>query len=134
MIHEFYAVTRHSVYHVKDNDGDGFPFAEKIGGKSPIGKRIEGRTTIAIAKRLISYNDPSQTEGAEAVKKLLEQTSTIVALFKDRVAALECSALNSIEPCDLRWIDQTREVVNEIGENHPTFEVCRQPNLALLPN
>jgi hypothetical protein len=34
--------------------------------------------------------------------------------------------------CDARWLDSTKTVLAAIGEKHPSFFVCHDPDLDLL--
>jgi len=137
MLHKFYAVTYTSVYLVKDKDEDGRPAAVKIAlrGESnlPIGHRLRGGSMIAICYRLIAYSP----EGNREIEKINtfywgDSTSRIVALFKTEEEARICFASNNLKSCDPRWINETREVLREIGEDHPVFYVAKTPRYALI--
>lgn len=146
MLHEFYAVTITSVYLVKDKGDDGFPSAEKIAlrGKSsfPVGYKLQGGIMIAICKGLQMYIPEGcglttpmfkSERRIEGVTKRWwgERSSPIVALFKDRDEALKCSECGDLQPCDSRWLEQTKAVLNEIGNDHPAFYIATMPGFAL---
>ena len=60
-------------------------------------------------------------------------TSAIVALFKNEQEAKTCFESNDLKPCDPRWLEDTKSVIEAIDKNHPVFEVCNWPDLKLLP-
>lgn len=62
-----------------------------------------------------------------------DKTSNIVALFKDEDETIRCFESAGLKPCDPRWLLKTREVLKEIGDDHPSFYVAEMPDLALLP-
>lgn len=143
MINEFYAVTRTSVYHVKDKGSDDRPEVVKIAlrGSSavPIGGKLEGGYMVAIAHGIIMYIP--EGGGYSTYERRLEgvntrywgdSTSSIVALFKTKAAAMKCFKIGSSIRCDPRWLKQTKSVIEAIGQDHPAFEVCEYPELRLL--
>jgi len=58
-------------------------------------------------------------------------TSRIVALFKTKKDAQACFESTGLRPCDSRWVNETKEILNAIGKSHPKFEVCCHEGLAL---
>ncbi len=144
MLHQFYAVTLTSIYLVGDKkENSPYPFAQKIALKGesgiPVGNELENGTMIAIAKQLQAYIP--EGGGLTSFERRLEMVNTrywgghssyIVALFKTEKEAEECLGQDNLQPCDNRWVEKTKEIIEEIGENHPAFEVCRWHDLALL--
>jgi len=142
MIHEFFAVTMTSVYHVKESRGTS-PSVVKVAlkGKSsfPVGRRLRGGYMVAICKWLMVYVPEgggifSFERKVESVNTRWwgEQTSNIVGLFKDLEMAKRCFGSRKLKPCDPRWLASTRQVIDAIGKKHPAFEVCDYPDLRLL--
>lgn len=148
MIHEFFAVTTTSIYRVKDCSNGRRSEAVKIAlrGKSkfPVGHKLQGGTMIAICKSLIAYvpeggglMSQCMVEERQIEKVTVcfwgDQSSPIVALFKNEASARACFEKQDLQPCDPRWLEKTREVLAEIGEEHPAFYISRWDNLALIP-
>lgn len=148
MISEFYAVTMTSLYHVKEKGEDDKPEVRKILKKDKsrvrIGQKLTGGTMVGICKWLMVYIPEGhgwlspQTSYERKIEKVNTQwwrghTSSIVALFMDKTKAEECLASNDLKPCDPRWIEETKIVLDAIGDNHPVFEICHWPGLALIP-
>jgi hypothetical protein len=127
MIRKFFAVTETSVYRV-DDGGSGRPSATKVAlkGKSglPVGYVLRGARIII--GNCLDIESPEEGHGGHA--------SSIVALFKDEKEALRCLESENLKPCDSRWMKQTREVLDEVGDNHPAFEVCHIPGFSLIPD
>lgn len=145
MLHQFYAVTQTSLYFVKDrrNKKDPCPFARKImlngESKSPVGSELENGTMIAITTQLQAY--VPEGGGMTSYHKQIEGVNTrwwgghssgIVALFTKKSKALECFNSRDLVQCDSRWIEETKNVINKIGEDHPSFYVCEWGDLSLL--
>ncbi len=150
MIHQFYVVTMTSVYHVRDGINKKGnccgPEAEKIAlkgeSKVPVGHRLKGGRMVAICDRLIMYIP--EGGGMTSFQRKIEMvntnywggcTSSIVSLFLvtrgERKRARECFRHDDIEPCDPRWLKDTQEVLDKIGDSHPVFEICRHHGLCL---
>ena len=147
MLNGFFVVTTTSVYQVRDKDKHGYPSAEKIALKGEssfsVGHKLEGGTMIAICKNLVTYfpEKYSWISPMTGYERRIENvntgywgdhTSSIVALFITREAALNCFANDDLQPCDSRWLEETKRVIDEIGDKHPAFEVCHWNNMALL--
>ncbi len=143
MLHQFYAVTSTSVYFVKDrrSKDDPRPFARKIAlrGESEIavGEELQCGTMIAIGKHLRTFTPKGGGRGK------IEYTSTrdhgghssfIVALFTAKKKAISCLAHSGLQLCDPRWIEETRKIISRIGEDHPSFDVCKWGENVLLPS
>lgn len=137
MLHKFYVVTKTSIYLVEDKGADGYPSAVKIAlrgqSKLPVGHRLRGGNMIAICWKLIAYS-PEGNREIEKVNTFYwgDSTSHIVALFKTEDEARLCFASDDPKSCDPRWIEETREVLREIGEDHPVFYVAETPRYALI--
>lgn len=145
MVHRFYAVTLTSIYRVNDrrNKDDPSPVAKKIAlkGESEIsvGEELQNGSMIAITTQLQAYIP--EGGGMASFQRKIEMVNTrwwgghssdIVALFTTKKKAVDCFAQSDLEACDTRWIEDTKKVVKKIGENHPSFEVCRWGRHALL--
>lgn len=135
-----------SIYFVKDRRSkeDPCPFARKVAlrGESElsVGTELANGTMIAITKQLQAYIP--EGGGMTSFQRKIEMVNTrwwgghssyIVALFATRKKAMDCFAYSDLQPCDSRWIEETKKVIKRIGEDHPSFEVCRWGDLALLP-
>ena len=147
MLKRFFAVTEMSVYEIKsDNKAGGSPEVKKIiqRGESSVsvGQCLEGGTMVAICKFIImyfpeKYGFASPMSGVERKIEMVSTqywggcTSNVVALFKTKKEAQACSESADLQPCDPRWIKETKGVLDAIGKNHPKFEVCRYNGLAL---
>lgn len=148
MLKKFFVVTTTSVYEVCDKSGKGNPnpLVKKIAlkGKSEIkiGDCLNGGTMVAICKFLMVYIPEKYglvhpMSGFERRVEMINMmnwgghTSLIVALFETKKEALACLKNEDLQPCDRRWIKQTKKVLRTIGEDHPKFEVCRYASLAL---
>ena len=143
MLKEFYAVTTTSVYHVEHNNKPNQAKATKISliGKSKVavGDVFTG-PMVAICKFLQFYIP--EGGGITSFQRRIEMvntrywlggTSDIVGLFTERGEALNCSKQHKdLTPCDERWLDSTKKVINAIGHEHPVFEVCGWGDLRLL--
>jgi len=127
MIRELFVVTETSVYHVKDGGENGHPSAIKVTlkrkSKLPIGYVLRG-AAIIIGNCLYVESAEDGHGG---------HSSSIVALFKNEEEAFRCLENDGLKPHDPRWTKQTREVLDEIGDDHPAFKVCRLPGFSLTP-
>ncbi|MBN1325866.1 hypothetical protein JW977_02705 [Candidatus Falkowbacteria bacterium] len=146
ILEKFYAVTKNSLYMVISKNESGQPFAEKIAqkkeGKIEISEKISG-PMLAIAKNLQFYIPEahsmlSSQTGEERRLEIVNTmwwragTSKIVALFLTKEDALVCFNQTDLMPCDARWLDKTKEVLDKIGEDHPTISICHYHELELL--
>lgn len=144
---EFFAITMNSVYHVIGQEL-GKPIVTKIQarveGKIPVGGMLLNGAMLGICRQLQLYFPEgggliSQVTFFERRLEMVNtyywggHTSDIVALCLTEERAMEITNQPDLRPCDPRWLDDTREVIRLIGENHPVFEVCRWPPEALLP-
>lgn len=145
MVKEFFAVTMTSVYHVAMED-ESTAVATKIALKSksefPVGRSLSNGNMIAIGQRLLAYIPEgggltSQVVGYERNPEMIntyyhgDTTSRVVALFKTGQEAFGCFSQNDLQPYDERWLESTRAVLGEIGDEHPVFYICRSGSLAL---
>lgn len=147
-LEEFFVVTETSTYRVACfGAGDSpYPYAEKIAvhGESEVlvGHKISGQM-IAVAKFLQCFTP--EGHGAisplTSVERRLEMvntrwwgagTSKIIALFLTSAEAEACTSQSDLEPCDLRWLEQTKITLAAIGENHPMISICHYRDLGLL--
>jgi hypothetical protein len=139
-LERIYIVTLNSVYKLSAKDASGHPCAEKIAankeiarGVFPIGHKITG-SMVSIAPHLQFYS-PEYGRGLEDNNTAWwgGNTSQIVALFLNKEEALFCSSQPDLRACDPRWINQTKKVLEEIGEDHPTITICHDRNFSLIP-
>jgi|GEM_PF-1036239 len=146
-LERFFAVTLTSVYEVVAKGERGLPYAKKIklGGESAIA--VGGIITdqmVAVAKWLQFYIPEGHGWGCPPMtsfERRLEQvnmqwwggrTTAIIALFLTRKNAEKCFSSPDPQLCDPRWLQETKKVIEAIGEDHPTFTVCHSPGLALF--
>ncbi len=154
MVHEFFVVTinfRHgsSVYHASDKDKDGGPSVTKValkgGSKWAVGRRFGGGM-IAICKTgLVSYvpersshDFPAHPGHERRIEHVHHEhrtgnTSDVVALFKTEEEARHCLRHHDLQPCDKRWFEKTKEVLREIGVNHPVFYIADELRRTFVP-
>ncbi len=145
MRNEFFAVTKTSVYHALHEEGKAFPRVEKIALKGesafPMGYILGGGMMLAICKSLIMYvpegGGPMNTTFERKIELVHssfwgDHSSSIIALFKTKEEAFGCFAEKDLVPYDPRWRKETKEVLDEIGDGHPRFEICRYPGFGLV--
>lgn len=148
-LEEFFAVTiTGSVYRVRAHDECGDPCAEKVAvtGDShlQIGTRIKRLGGLLAVEQhiraFIPEGNPSRA-GSSIHERRLERvptewwmgkTAKIVALFFSRRSAEKCAHAEGLQPADDRWIETTREVLDSIGNDHPTITICKHPQMVLL--
>ena len=145
VIREFYAVTETQVYHVKDHmsTDDPAPVARKIAliGKSDVqvGSVLANGTMLAITTRLQMY--VPEGGGITSFERRIEKVNTgywgghssdIVALFRSRRKATQCLGSGKLVPSDPRWLEETKKILSEIPDDHPTIYVCRHEGMTLL--
>ena len=139
-IQEFFAVTQTSVYYVQAKGSENGPAMTKIAlfGKSEIsvGTVLKNGNMIAICSHLIMYTP--EGGGITSFERKIEnvntfywggRTSEIVALFKTKEEALACFVDNHLIAGSQYWARQTFQVIEEIGNDHPVFEVCHSPGM-----
>lgn len=147
MLEKFFAVTvvrpdtTTSLFKARARGENGCPCICKIESR-PLSKRrkkkkypeitVMGGHLLAVAKWLQLFNPHQLKSGRKErqlnkVSTLLWQGGTppIVALFLTEDKARECFTSSDLKPCDPRWKKDTKEVLATIGENHPTFVICR---------
>jgi hypothetical protein len=144
---QFFAVTITSIYKVVAIDEHHQPYAEKIAlrGKSsmPVGSKIDNGSMIAICHRLQIFIPEGHglMSPLTSYERHIESVNTrywgggttpIVALFLTEEEARQCFAEPNPEPCDKRWLDSTKKVLQMVGEDHPTITVCHYPDMALI--
>lgn len=143
MLKEFFVVTKTSLYHVlaQRSAEDPCPVARKIAlkgeSKVALGTELDLGTRAAITTQLQGY--VPEAEGGELrgleytnIRYWRGHTSAIVAMFLNESDAMECLSHNDLEACDARWRYQTLNVLTEIGEEHPSFYVCKFTGLSLV--
>lgn len=141
-LNEFYAVTMTSIYHVQGNAGSVSAIKIALKGTSRVSVGFDLTKghggMIAICDCLQAYIP--EGGGMTSLERRIENVNTrywgahsspIVALFKDKKAAEECLDEDGKE-CDARWFESTKEVLAEIGDDHPFFYICRNPSMSLM--
>ena len=133
----FYVVTITSLYEVGAMGEDGRPFARKIALKGE--SAIEVGATLSDSMLAITpwlqFYDPEEKMmlfSNVAIRRWGMRTSDIVALFRTKKKAQKCFSASDKKPCDIRWREDTTEVVGMIAEDHPTIMVCRTTVMELL--
>jgi hypothetical protein len=58
-------------------------------------------------------------------------SSYIVALFRTDEEARVCFGCDDLHPCDPRWAESTRQVLEDIGDEHPSFYISRDERFGL---
>ena len=144
---KFFAVTTTSLYEVMARAENGRPYIRKIDlrGESQIqiSETMSG-DLLAVAKWLQFFIPEghgllspmtSVQRKVEMVNTVYWQgkTSDIIALFLTEEKARECFASPDLKPCDTRWLENTKEVLEAIRENHPTITICHWRDMALIP-
>jgi hypothetical protein len=140
-IEEFFAVTMTAIYHVQSKKPE-YGIARCIASvdssnEVAVGQVLEGGDMVAICDCLTVYFPTGQDDGSErkiqevSTKYWGESSSNIVALFATKGEAMTCLGSCGLELCDPRWAEKTLSIVNAIGNDHPVFEVCRNPILIL---
>lgn len=140
---EFWAVTKTSLYHVKAPP-TAPPIATKLAskGSSKVGvRKTIGNGMLAICQSLQWYVPEGGGLGTyepniAKVNTLYwgASTSPIVALFATLETAQACFEKNDLEPGDPRFWESTQEVLDLIGEEHPTVSICHLSHLKLSPH
>lgn len=143
VLRKFFAVTINgSIYHVSDHMIDGQPMVKKIAGdkvRSPyiiIGGLLQNGHLIGITGKGICMFDPHPKSGRK-IDQISTQywggnTSPIVALFLTRAGARLCWTTSGLTTFDERFIEQTRDVLGAIGDEHPVFEIADSVRTALM--
>jgi hypothetical protein len=143
---EFFAVTRTSVYHVQAHEpwvASATKIALKGESKVAVGTDIAEGGMIAIGKTLQGYIPEKYgmshpMTGYERDPMLINtrywgwHSSGIIALFKDKEAAMACFGEKEHKLCDPRWLESTKQVLSEIGDEHPSFFVHHNNEYDLL--
>jgi len=138
IIKEFFAVTQTSVYEIQAEGEDGKPSVVKIAlhvnSITPVGHKLANTDMISVGRNIIGYIPEKYglmhplTGSERNISKVNisfwgGNTSLVIALFENEEDAMECSAESDLKPCDPRWIEQTRQVLEVIGNAHPVFFV-----------
>ncbi len=135
-IHEFFVVTKTSVYRVSDEkDEHGWPIVEKIAlageSKIGIGERLEGGYLVGVTRwgGIILYNEDHPRKERRQTAAMVNtffhggKTSPIAALFLNKEEAAECLKAENRQKFDARWEEQTKNVLESIGNDHQVFIV-----------
>lgn len=145
-VESFYAVTISSIYMIKDMDEHGKPYVEMIAskgnaGKMTVGQRLkhqgEGKSIVVIfyvismtTEDIYSFFtktcESEDPEDRMRVKYLGGHTDSIVALFKEENEARKCFEIDNLQQRDSRWITQTKQVLSDIGPDHPNFKIATE--------
>jgi hypothetical protein len=138
-LNEFWVVTGTSLYHVTNEQTTAVATKTKVHtGQSEIQAKsqLPGGSMIAIGSEgllaytpegsgLVSPVSTTQRDPEMVNSRYLGcSTSPIIALFLDEKSAEECTKSGELKTSDPRWKDQTRAVLETIGNDHPTFFVC----------
>jgi hypothetical protein len=149
---QFFAVTRQphhrGVSLWKVGVEDDLPFMEKLEYQGYADTYVESgeraprdtHTRIGIGKALVFYTPDPATDRLDlgsfhltfAGTHIGMHTSPVIALFAEEEVARICLAADNLEYCDPRWRSETCEVLDEIGDGHPCFEVSDHPEFSLL--
>lgn len=146
-LQRFFAVTINSLYEVKIGEA-GRPAVTKIGTRVevqnppvPVGKTQSGSYVLVSWRGIIRF----EAEGVDVIRKSEVNppddvirnlsscaTQKIAGLFLNEEAARSCLSLShrEAEECDPRWEQETKEVLEAIGSNHPVFIIPRMPYYA----
>ncbi len=146
-LREFFAVTATSVYRVNERrDANGCPLVEKIarrdGSSVPVGGRLKNGELVAVTRRgLIVYSDDLPKRGRDGNRPAKPEevntmfwgghTSPLVALFLKEEDARKCLVWGSALEIDPLWWTFTRETLEAIGDDHPTFILSSHPSFAI---
>ncbi len=144
MLQEFYAVTLTSIYRVFQRDCEAVAVKIALKGESkiPVGDELTG-PMVAVRTNLQFFIPEgggvfspivSVERHIENVNTFywLGRTSPIVALFLTEQEARDCFMNEELERCDRRWLESTKKVIAEIGEDNPVFTVCTYPPSSLI--
>lgn len=146
VIHEFYAVTSEpvSIFKVTDlRNSEGFPIVECLGtrksGSHPKGSKLRGGKLIALTRQgLVLYDDAYfhiQGDGPQKPSPFekcgysynSERTGGIIGPFLKYEGAWNCFSSLRHRGLDPTWKAQTKEVLDRIGPDHPTFVISQSP-------
>ncbi len=150
---EFYAITADpvSIFSVSAlRDGQGFPIVECLGtrmrGSHPKGSRLKGGRLLGLTRRgLILYNDAyfRPGEGGPHKPSLFEEcgysyegerTGDVIGLFLKYDDALRCFYSLRHHCLDSEWETKTKEVLEKIGHDHPTFVISQSSIYSFIYN
>ncbi|HWP61232.1 MAG TPA: hypothetical protein VN495_01380 [Candidatus Paceibacterota bacterium] len=145
MIEEFFAVTRTSVYHARHVDdwrANVIKIALRGSSEIPLYADICEGGMIAVGRNLQAFIPErfGRTHIMTAYERCLEKVNTsywglhsslIIGLFKTKEEALACFEVGDGTECDTRWIDSTRAVVAEIGDDHPSIYVSHDKDFQI---
>jgi hypothetical protein len=143
MLKQFWAVTLNSVYRV-EAPRDGEASVTKVAHRGtltdedwPLGKDLSEGRMLAICRWLQTYypGDASFVREIEKVntRQWGRRSTPIVALFMSDGGAMLCHETEQVKECDSRWLDETKLVLEVIGDDHPSFYIPKKvPGLTLI--
>lgn len=149
MLKKFFAVTFTSLYEVDCEHESGAPLVVKLalrpGSDSSIvaGTSLKNGQMLSVGKQLRMFTpeghgwfSPNTSWERDLTKVPTMwwggQTSYVVALFLEKEDAEKCLAVCSEITCDPRWINQTKEVLQAIGDEHLKISMPNSPDLWLM--
>ena len=145
LINEFFAVTQTSIYQARAT-GDYRASVVKVALKGesslPVGYDLTEGGMIAIRQWLQGFIPEKYGFGhpMTGLERHIEQVNTrywrgksssIVALFRTEAEARICFECDDLQPCDPRWVESTRQVLEDIGDEHPSFYITRTEQFGL---
>jgi len=140
MLDTFFAVTLTSLYRVTVEGGK--PCVEKVAlhgeSKIGVGEKLIPEPMLSIGTQLWMFNPQGpagefQREfGCVEARQCGPHTSMIIGLFKEEEVARYCFEQRSFHLADPRWFLETREVLDEIGDDHPVFSISHHPEFRLI--
>ena len=137
-INQFFAVTKTSIYLVSASGEKGDPTLKKIArhGESmvPLDETLAGGKFLGItAVGIVLYDNPGSSSQAhlgrvpwpEEINSMWwgGKTSPVAALFLTREEAEKCFNSPDLQEKDLRWLENTKEILRQVGDNHPAFVI-----------
>ncbi|MEI6420152.1 MAG: hypothetical protein WCO30_00830 [bacterium] len=138
---KFYAVTETSIYLVSMTE-DCKPWVEKIflmdNRCSPVkkGSTLKHGSKVSIGRTIIMFsphNEYQKDIGGIDDRLWGGHTSAVIALFLNKKKAVACAKSDCFHsPCDRRWLDETKAVLDRIGGSHPVFSITQFNHLRLL--
>ncbi|MDP1718942.1 MAG: hypothetical protein Q8L24_00760 [bacterium] len=144
---KFFAVTTTSIYEVICDGKSLAPIVRKVAlrGSSAVivGGTLKDGTMLSVGKNLVmftpeghSWLSPMTSFERDLDKVPLQwqggHSSYVVSLFLKKTDAEKCLAADSEKVCDPRWLEQTKEVLRAIGDDHPQISMPSSPNLWLM--
>lgn len=136
---KFYAVTTNNLVYKISIKKNGQPLLEKIANHSGNSKydaeeKFSDGNAVAIGRHIFLYRTRAGRGNFESIasRNWGGYTPIVVALFKTKKEAINCSCKPCLEEFDSRFAEETKKVLVEIGENHPVFHVITHHGMALV--